>query len=176
MNTNKTFLVSGISVFAVLASISVIYLIANQSTSSSNSQKTESSQISVAFKNNSVANSNRVQSTNSVSSVSNSVAVATSKYKNGTYKADIKYTSPAGGESMKMELVITDDQISSINLDAEAENSTSIGHQNRFKSAINSQVVGKKIDELSLSRVAGASLTTRGFNNTLNSIKQTAQY
>jgi hypothetical protein len=176
MNTNKTFLVSGISIFAVLASIFVVYLIANQNPDSSDSQKTESSQISVAFENNSVANSSAVQSTNTISSVSNSSVVATTKYKNGTYKADIKYTSPAGSESMKMELVIADDQISSINLEAEAENSTSIGHQNRFKSAINSQVVGKKIDELSLSRVAGASLTTGGFNNTLNSIKQTAQY
>jgi hypothetical protein len=36
-------------------------------------------------------------------------------------------------------------------------------------------VVGKSVDEVSLSRVAGSSLTSLGFNNALTQIKEDAK-
>jgi K+/H+ antiporter YhaU regulatory subunit KhtT len=48
-------------------------------------------------------------------------------------------------------------------------------YQGAFESEYKSNVVGKKISELSLSRVAGASLTNDGFNSALADIENQAK-
>ncbi len=47
-------------------------------------------------------------------------------------------------------------------------------YQNRFMAAYESQVIGKKLDSIKLSRVGGASLTTNGFNDALAKVKVAA--
>jgi lactam utilization protein B len=65
-------------------------------------------------------------------------------YADGSYTADGDYVAPSGQESITVELTIEDD------------------------------VVGKDIDELTVSRVAGSSLTSSGFNAALDDIKRQA--
>ena len=47
--------------------------------------------------------------------------------------------------------------------------------QGEFASGIAAQVVGKSIDELDVSKVAGSSLTSGGFNKAVEQIKSEAQ-
>jgi hypothetical protein len=48
-------------------------------------------------------------------------------------------------------------------------------YQSQFISGYKSLVVGKSIDSVSLSRVSGSSLTSQGFNNALQQIKNQAK-
>jgi hypothetical protein len=47
-------------------------------------------------------------------------------------------------------------------------------YQQAFASAISAEVVGKDISSLSVTRVAGASLTSNGFNSALDQIRSHA--
>ena len=47
--------------------------------------------------------------------------------------------------------------------------------QGEFAGGIAGQIVGKNIDELNVSKVAGSSLTSGGFNQALEKIKAEAQ-
>ncbi len=44
-------------------------------------------------------------------------------------------------------------------------------HQERFDNAYKAEVIGKSLNDISLSRVGGASLTSEGFNQAIASIK-----
>ena len=48
-------------------------------------------------------------------------------------------------------------------------------HQAEFSDGIAAAVVGKSIDEISVDRVAGSSLTSGGFNAAIETIKAEAQ-
>ncbi len=48
-------------------------------------------------------------------------------------------------------------------------------YQQAFMGGIAGEVVGKDIDDLSVSRVAGSSLTSGGFNDALETIKADAR-
>ena len=48
-------------------------------------------------------------------------------------------------------------------------------YQSDFIAGYKQQVVGKKVDTISLSRVSGSSLTSQGFNNALKQIETQAQ-
>ena len=47
--------------------------------------------------------------------------------------------------------------------------------QGEFAGGIKAQIVGKKLDELNVSKVAGSSLTSGGFNQAVEKIKSEAQ-
>jgi hypothetical protein len=49
-----------------------------------------------------------------------------------------------------------------------------VHYQGEFNSGISAAVVGKKIDELSVDKVGGSSLTSDGFNTALDKIKTEA--
>ncbi len=57
----------------------------------------------------------------------------------------------------------------------EAENATSKQFQTKFAGGISDAVVGKSIDELNVSKVAGSSLTSTGFNAAIDDIKADAK-
>jgi len=95
-------------------------------------------------------------------------------YKDGTYTEKGRYISPGGAESVDVTLTIANDIITEATVKANATRGESKDHQDDFISGFKSLVVGKDVDEVSLSRVAGSSLTPNGFNAALKLIKADA--
>lgn len=104
-----------------------------------------------------------VDSTNSVS-----------EYNNGTYSADGSYQTPGGRQSIGVTITLDGDTITNATVEQHATSGESAEYQSAFLSGYKSQVVGKKISEISLDRVAGSSLTPNGFNNAVGDIKEQA--
>jgi uncharacterized protein with FMN-binding domain len=96
-------------------------------------------------------------------------------YADGDYEAEGSYTNPGGQSSVKVELTITDGTVSDITVTPEAENGTSKQYQEKFAGGIADEVVGKSLDDISVTKVAGSSLTSDGFNDALDQIKSDAQ-
>jgi major membrane immunogen (membrane-anchored lipoprotein) len=95
-------------------------------------------------------------------------------YADGDYEAEGSYINPAGESTVKVELTITDGTVSDITVTPEAENGTSKQFQEKFAGGIADEVVGKSLDDISVTKVAGSSLTSGGFNDALDQIKSDA--
>lgn len=100
---------------------------------------------------------------------------AGSTYKDGTYSADGTYTSPNGQEKVGVELTLAADKVSAVNITTHPSNPNTKKFQGEFASGIAAQIVGKSIDELNVSKVAGSSLTSGGFNEAVENIKSQAK-
>jgi len=98
-----------------------------------------------------------------------------STYKDGTYSADGTYTSPNGQETVGVELKLAGDKVSAVNITVHPSNPNTKKFQGEFASGIAAQIVGKDIDELNVSKVAGSSLTSGGFNEAVEQIKSQAK-
>jgi uncharacterized protein with FMN-binding domain len=101
-------------------------------------------------------------------------AKTSTTYKNGTYSAEGHYTSPAGNDSIEVKVTLTNDVITALTVTPNATNPNAIRYQGDFISGIKAVVVGKKIDSLHVSRVAGSSLTSTGFNAAIKTIEANA--
>ena len=102
-------------------------------------------------------------------------SVAASGYKDGTYGATGDYRSPGGPRQIGVSLTFKGGVITDAIATPTAEDATSQNFQNMFASNFKPLVVGKKIDEVSLDRVSGSSLTPGGFNDALAKIKSQAK-
>ncbi len=111
-------------------------------------------------------------STASAATTSNSSTA--SSFKDGTYDATGVYNSPGGEESIDVKLTLKDNTVSDVSVVPHSNVAEAAEYQSKFVSGYKSQVVGKKINEISLSRVAGSSLTSIGFNSALDQIKSEA--
>lgn len=127
--------------------------------------------------NNDESSSRQLDSTTQTSSpeTTPTTSADTSSYENGTYSATGSYISPGGRESIELTVTITDGIITSTQIKNNATAADSKEYQEIFADNYKSQVVGKSVDEVSLSRVAGSSLTSTGFNNALDQIKDDAR-
>lgn len=95
-------------------------------------------------------------------------------YSDGTYEATGNYQSPNGTEEVDVSVTLKGDVITAVTVTPEATNPTSVSYQTKFADGIAAEVVGKKIDEIDVSRVAGSSLTSGGFNAAIETIKSDA--
>lgn len=102
-------------------------------------------------------------------------AADTQAYTDGTYAATGSYTSPGGTEAIKISITIQADTVTATSAQGLANDRDAEVYQQSFIEGYKSLVIGKKLDSISLSRVSGSSLTSRGFNNALNQIKDQAQ-
>lgn len=98
-----------------------------------------------------------------------------SVYKDGTYSADGTYVSPNGTETVGVELTLASGTVTAVNITQHPSNPNTRKFQGEFAGGIASQVVGKSIDELKVSKVAGSSLTSGGFNQAVEKIKSEAR-
>lgn len=96
-------------------------------------------------------------------------------YRNGTYTAPGDYFSPGGRETIQLSVTIEDGVIASSELETEATSGDSKEFQDKFASGYKELVVGKNVNDVSLDRVAGSSLTPSGFNKALEKIKDDAR-
>ena len=89
----------------------------------------------------------------------------------GAYNLSQTYSVPEGNtEKITADLVIKNGAVESINTTNTKSNRQSKQYQSNFEKSISKAVVGKKISELNLSSVGGASLTTDAFIKALNSL------
>jgi uncharacterized protein with FMN-binding domain len=98
----------------------------------------------------------------------------TSEYKNGIYTATGSYSTPGGQESIELTVTLDGSTVTDTSLKEMGKTGEAKQYQGEFASGYKALTVGKKIDEISLSRVAGSSLTSNGFNEALNQIKEDA--
>ena len=102
-------------------------------------------------------------------------APSSGTYQDGTYSADGTYVSPNGTETVGVELTLAAGTVTDVQITEHPSNPNTRKFQGEFASGIAAQVVGKSIDELDVSKVAGSSLTSGGFNQAVEQIKSEAQ-
>lgn len=95
-------------------------------------------------------------------------------YRDGEYTTNTTYINPIRA-SYKLEVILTleKEQVIAAHINYSQGAETDPNAQ-RFEKAFRSEVVGQYVDDINLSRVGGASLTTNAFNNALKDIKEQA--
>jgi uncharacterized protein with FMN-binding domain len=109
----------------------------------------------------------------SASEGSSSSETSDAEYEDGTYTAKGYY----GGAPSYMTFTVTleDGQISDVSSELMPENNdTSRGYQERFAAALPDEVVGKRVDEVEVGKLAGSSSCGEGFNDALATIREQA--
>ena len=95
-------------------------------------------------------------------------------YADGTYTAEGAYQTPESVEQISVTVTLESDIITAVEVVGDPQKSESEEYQAQFIGGIADVVVGKDIDEISVSRVAGSSLTSGGFNQAIQAIKAEA--
>ncbi len=169
-------------VFAGCTTKNVELIDVNLASSSSSSAAIDESSLSSSIS----SVSDIVPPTSSTSSVSpdatSSIAptpvappTSATMYRNGEYSAKGEYASPAGAESIVVSLTLQDDLIAAVTVKGNAEMGKSQRFQQAFIDGVQTAVVGKSIDGLSLGVINGSSLTPKGFNDALAKIVNEAR-
>jgi uncharacterized protein with FMN-binding domain len=108
------------------------------------------------------------------SSSSDSSDSAGGSYADGTYTADGTYVTPESVETISVTVTLQDDIITAVEVSGTPQKQESVQYQGEFIGGIADVVVGEDIDEINVSRVAGSSLTSGGFNDAIETIKAEA--
>ena len=125
----------------------------------------------LAIKQNQVKGSITVDSIDKIKS-----DLATVIYKDGIYTVKSFYQTPEGKQSISVVLTIAKDVVTNSTVTSLATGQTSDAYVRQlFLPNYQGQVVGKKLASLNLTRVSGASLTTRGFNEAVHLIQSQAK-
>jgi uncharacterized protein with FMN-binding domain len=104
---------------------------------------------------------------------SRSAASRDAAYADGVYTATGQYGS--GPSSITVTVTLVDDVITAVTVTPHATNPTSLDFQRRFTAAIPAVVVGRRIDEVKVGRLAGSSGTPDGFNAAIQRIREQAR-
>lgn len=95
-------------------------------------------------------------------------------YADGTYTAEGSYATPESVETVTVTLTIADDVVTDVEVTGDPQARESEQYQSQFIGGIRDEVVGKSLDDVSVSRVAGSSLTSGGFMQAVDLIKAEA--
>ncbi len=99
----------------------------------------------------------------------------TNTYKNGTYDTVVTYRSPGGTDTLNVSLTVANDVVTGSSVSAAQADRTSQEFIGSFADKYKSAVVGKKLNDVSVGVVGGASLTSQAFMNALGQIKANAK-
>jgi uncharacterized protein with FMN-binding domain len=99
---------------------------------------------------------------------------ATATYADGTYTADGSYQTPETVEKITVTLTLAEGVVTDVEVTGDPQAPETEQYQGQFIDGIGEVVEGKSLDELNVSRVAGSSLTSGGFNDAVESIKEQA--
>ena len=95
-------------------------------------------------------------------------------YKDGTYTADGSYQTPETVEKISVTVTLSSGTVTKVSVTGKPQASETRHYQAQFIGGISALVVGRKLDELSVDRVAGSSLTSKGFNQAIAAIRTEA--
>lgn len=99
---------------------------------------------------------------------------STATYADGTYTADGSYQTPETVEKISVTLTLADGVVTDVEVTGDPQAPESKQYQSQFIAGIADEVDGVALDDLNVSRVAGSSLTSGGFNDAVASIKEQA--
>lgn len=99
---------------------------------------------------------------------------AASAYADGTYTAEGSYQTPERAEKISVTLALVDGRVTAVEVTGDPQAPESERYQGEFIAGIADVVEGRPIDELEVDRVAGSSLTSGGFNQAVEAIKEQA--
>jgi FAD:protein FMN transferase len=100
-------------------------------------------------------------------------ASSQSTYADGVYRATGQY---GGGPSfITVTATLENNVVTAVEVTPHATDPTSLDYQRRFAAAVPEVVVGKRIDEVNVGRLAGSSGTPNGFNAAIQRIKEQSQ-
>jgi flagellar basal body-associated protein FliL len=108
-------------------------------------------------------------------SVSPTKKTTASVYKNGTYSAKGEYVTHVGPKHIEVKITLENDIITDADVTNQADDKVSVHFQDVFIANYKPQVIGKKITEVHLSKIASSSLTPNGFNSALQAIETQAK-
>jgi uncharacterized protein with FMN-binding domain len=100
---------------------------------------------------------------------------STGTYTDGTYEATGQYATPESVEKVDVTLTIAGGKVTDVTVTGDPQAAESRRYQSEFIGGIKDEVVGKALDEISVSKVAGSSLTSGGFMQAVNAIKSEAK-
>ncbi len=95
-------------------------------------------------------------------------------YADGSYTASGAYATPESVEEISVTVTLEGDVVTAVEVTGNPTQRESEQYQSQFIGGISDEVVGKDIDDLNVSRVAGSSLTSSGFNEAIEAIKEDA--
>lgn len=162
--TNKIVAVAAFVI--IVGGVASYSFIGNQATAPLATPTTQSTAITVSASPSSVV---------ATTIVSTPTSVSTATYKSGTYSAEGAYTSPGGAEHIDVKLTLANGIITDVQVTPKATIPMSQRFQGLFADNYKQYVVGKKLDEVNLTKVAGSSLTPKGFADALAKIKAEAK-
>ncbi len=113
-------------------------------------------------------------SSGSTPTATSSSSTASYTYKNGTYNADGNFNTPGGFQSIGVSVSIQNDIVTNAVVTDQTTDGDSAAYAQMFIDGFRSYVIGKSVSGIHLYGVAGASLTSEGFNNALSQIKNQA--
>jgi uncharacterized protein with FMN-binding domain len=102
-------------------------------------------------------------------------AAAGTTYKDGTYTESGSYSTPGGEESVKVTLTIASSAVTAVSLTGSEITPNAKHYQEQFAAGIGAIIKGKQLSTLEVSRVAGSSLTSAGFNAAVEAIRTDAK-
>lgn len=93
-----------------------------------------------------------------------------------SYTKTVSYLTPARTtHEMDVQLTLENSIVTAATITYDGGAGYSNPHQERFDAAYTTQVIGKRIEDISLSRVGGASLTSAAFNEAVAEIRTEAR-
>jgi len=95
-------------------------------------------------------------------------------YADGTYTAEGSYATPESVETITVTVTLQDDIVTDVEVTGDPQKRESEQYQSQFIGGIADVVEGQDIDDIQVSRVAGSSLTSGGFNEAIETIKSEA--
>jgi Tfp pilus assembly protein PilV len=158
----------GLAIIGLIV-IAFIGIVAYQSTQNQTQNQTQSTAQSTP-----AVTSGNAAGTSEEAQPSSAEAQA-SPYKDGTYTAVGNYTSPGGQEELGVTLTLASGVVVDSQVEVKATRPISKERQEDFAENYQSQVVGKSIDEISLGKISGSSLSPKGFNDAVEKVKTQAQ-
>ncbi len=96
------------------------------------------------------------------------------EYADGSYTASGSYQTPESIEKISVTVTLQSGMVTAVEVVGDPQTGDSVRFQSMFIGGIAEHVVGKSIDEISVRRVAGSSLTSGGFGQALGAIRQQA--
>ncbi|MEW1834042.1 FMN-binding protein [Microbacterium sp. NPDC079995] len=95
-------------------------------------------------------------------------------YEDGTYTAEGSYQTPETVETISVTLTLESNVVTAVEVTGDPQARESEQYQSEFIGGIQDEVVGKNLDDLSVDRVGGSSLTSGGFNAAVAEIRTEA--
>ena len=105
---------------------------------------------------------------------SSDAGASASVYADGTYTASGAYQTPSTVEEIEVTITLEGDVITAVEVVGDPSVPESRENQAKFIGGIADAVVGQKIDDIEVTKVAGSSLTSGGFNKALEEIRSEA--